>query len=165
MLEAISMKFLIASLTSALLAGQIVQMQALPGPSCQHTVLAVHTIFNQCFVSTKIHKAFSLFLCAFPPSVYRRMLRNSRSSEERLQPYRLTTARLPEARALDPVHIIAFSLFLLDICPCPPTWAFDLCFGPLKFASRPHPISLSPSLPLPISPDQLGGLHSSPPLF
>lgn len=34
MLEAISMKFLIASLTSALLSGQIVQMQALPGPSC-----------------------------------------------------------------------------------------------------------------------------------
>ena len=34
MLEAISMKFLIASLTSALLMGQIVQMLELPGPSC-----------------------------------------------------------------------------------------------------------------------------------
>lgn len=34
MLRAISMKFLIASLTSALLMGQIVQMLELPGPSC-----------------------------------------------------------------------------------------------------------------------------------
>lgn len=34
MFEAISMEFLIASLTSALLVGQIVQMQELPGPSC-----------------------------------------------------------------------------------------------------------------------------------
>ena len=34
MLEAISVKFLIASLTSTLLMGQIVQMPELPGPSC-----------------------------------------------------------------------------------------------------------------------------------
>lgn len=34
MLEAISMKFLIASLSPALLVGQVVQTLELPGPSC-----------------------------------------------------------------------------------------------------------------------------------
>lgn len=46
MFEAISMEFLIASLTSALLVGQIVQMQGLPGPLRWRSVPAAHTIFN-----------------------------------------------------------------------------------------------------------------------
>lgn len=82
MLEAISMKFLIASLTSALLMGQIVQMQALPGPHVR-TLSLLHTLFLTGALFCKDTQSFFFIsLCFFFPSLYPRVLRGSRSSEK-----------------------------------------------------------------------------------
>lgn len=68
MLEAISMKFLIASLTCALLMGQIVQMRELPGPHVS-TLSLLHTLFlSGALFCEDTQSSFFISLCSPPRS-------------------------------------------------------------------------------------------------